>query len=162
VLAGVDYLQPIYRGASTYRHLLDRGIDGNPDNLSDNVLHKQAWGLIEPMFAERRQDGRKLYDRMIIASKTTTDLKTAAVAANDGLVSQLFVALDKQQWGRFDPESRKVVFRTKPEPCDQDLLDFVTVETLMKRGTVFTVKAGEVPDGGSVAAVLRHPWAAAE
>ena len=31
VLAGVDYLHPIYRQANTYPHLLDQGLTGNCD-----------------------------------------------------------------------------------------------------------------------------------
>jgi hypothetical protein len=43
-IAAVDYLHPIYREASTYRHLMDEGMKGNPDGLSEVTLREQAWG----------------------------------------------------------------------------------------------------------------------
>ncbi len=34
VLAGVEYLLPLYRQANTYHHLMEEGITGNPETLS--------------------------------------------------------------------------------------------------------------------------------
>ncbi|MGD2078820.1 MAG: hypothetical protein PVH18_10575, partial [Chloroflexota bacterium] len=38
VLAGVDYLLPIYRQANTYRHLIEQGIEGSHEQISDTDL----------------------------------------------------------------------------------------------------------------------------
>ena len=35
VVAGVDYLLPIFREASSYRHLVPQGIPGNPEELTE-------------------------------------------------------------------------------------------------------------------------------
>ena len=48
VLAGVEYLLPIYTEANTYLNLIDTVIKGNPDLLSADELHKSAWDIIEP------------------------------------------------------------------------------------------------------------------
>jgi len=42
VLAGVDYLFPIYKEASQYSNLIDEAIKGNPDELSATNLHQKA------------------------------------------------------------------------------------------------------------------------
>ena len=54
VVAAVDYLLPIFRQASAYPHLLQRGIEGNPDRLSEKELHDRAWTLVEPSFQAAR------------------------------------------------------------------------------------------------------------
>jgi hypothetical protein len=38
----------------------------------------------------------------------------------------------------------------------RDVLELATVTTLIKGGTVYVLPAGEVPGGGSVAAVFRY------
>jgi hypothetical protein len=48
VLAGVDYLFPIYREANSYPHLMERGIAGNPEGLKGEELHEQGWRIVEP------------------------------------------------------------------------------------------------------------------
>ena len=51
VLAGVDYLFPIYREANTYPHLLDKGITGSPEELTIKDLHRQSLSLVEDRIA---------------------------------------------------------------------------------------------------------------
>ena len=50
VLAGVEYLLPIYKEANTYPNLMDTVITGNPDLLSADKLHKSAWDIVSPRF----------------------------------------------------------------------------------------------------------------
>ena len=50
VLAGVDYLLPIYRETSSHPNLAERGILGNPDRLSAEELHKEAWERVRKHF----------------------------------------------------------------------------------------------------------------
>src|SRR5690606_17249664 len=42
VLAGVDYLHPLYRAVSGL-NVLAEGIVGNPEELSAAELHRRAW-----------------------------------------------------------------------------------------------------------------------
>jgi hypothetical protein len=39
VLAGVDYLHPIYKKVNSYPHLMEAGVGGNPERLSAKELH---------------------------------------------------------------------------------------------------------------------------
>jgi hypothetical protein len=50
VLAGVDYLLPIYRAVSGYPEVLEEGISGNPETRSGEALHEQAWQFVGPRF----------------------------------------------------------------------------------------------------------------
>ena len=50
VLAGVDYLFPIYREVNTYPYLMQDGIPGNPKATSIDQLHKLAIDIMSPYF----------------------------------------------------------------------------------------------------------------
>src|SRR4030066_1457447 len=50
MLAGVDYLHPIYKEVNTYPHLMEDGIGGNPEHVSAEELHAEAWTVVKPYF----------------------------------------------------------------------------------------------------------------
>ncbi len=56
VIAGVDYLHPLFRKTSSYRNLLEEGIIGNPDRQDGRELHDQAWKIVEPLFLKNQQE----------------------------------------------------------------------------------------------------------
>jgi hypothetical protein len=56
VLAGVDYLQPIYHNASSYAGLLQEGLEGNPDEMDAKELHQER-------AAGQKTSGRREHQR---------------------------------------------------------------------------------------------------
>jgi hypothetical protein len=156
IVAAVDYLHPIYREANTYHYLLVERIEGNPDGWSEEALREQAWAIAQPYFERSRAVALEEYAEAITKGLATNDLKQSVLAAHDGRVSTLFVATGVQQWGQFDPERRKVHVYKERKPGVQDLLDFVTANTLIKGGNVYAVEREQVPGGTPVAALLRY------
>jgi len=156
VIAAVDYLHPIYREASKYRYLLDEGIEGNPDDLSDKELQEQAWTVVQPHFERGRAEALDVYGESLAGGLATNDLKEAVLAAYDGRVATLFVATGIQQWGKLDEESRKILLYEERRPGLEDLLDFAAVHTLTKKGNVYAVAPEEVPGETAIAAILRY------
>jgi len=156
IVAAVDYLHPIYREANTYHYLLDEGIKGNPDGLSEEALQEQAWAIVQPYFERGRTEALERYREAITKGLATNNLKQAVQAAYDGRVSTLFVATGVQQWGQFDPEHRKIRLYKERKPGVQDLLDFATANTLTKGGNVYAVEPEQVPGETSVAALFRY------
>jgi hypothetical protein len=156
LIAAVDYLHPIYYEANTYHHLLDEGIKGNPDGLSEEALQEQAWAITQPYFERGRAEALEQYSEAITKGLATNDIKRAVLAAYDGRVSTLFVATSTQQWGQFDPENRKIRLYEERRLGVEDLLDFAAVNTLTKGGTVYAVEAEQMPSETPVAALLRY------
>jgi len=156
IVAAVDYLHPIYREANTYHYLLDEGIEGNPDRLSEEALQEQAWSIVQPYFERSQTEALVQYREAITKGLATNDLKQAVLAAYDGRVSILFVAIGVQQWGQFDPERQKVRLYKERKPGVQDMLDFATANTLEKGGNVYAVEREQVPGGTPVAALFRY------
>lgn len=99
VLAAVDYLQPIYRQANTYVHLLEEGVSGNPDRLSVAELHDQAWPLVQPLFKAEQERAAAQYRRLAGTGHASGDLEAVVAAAYAGRVETLFVALEHRSGG---------------------------------------------------------------
>jgi len=158
VLAGVEYLFPIYREANTYPHLVEEGITGNPEILKPEELHDRAWPIVEPLFQQPQQEALERYQELAGAEtgKASSDLKEIIAAAYYQRIDSLFVAAGYQQWGHFDPEAMTVHLHAEPEGDDEDLLDFATVHTLLNGGTVYEVEPEEVPSQTSAAAIFRY------
>ncbi len=99
VLAGVDYLFPIYREASHYPRLMDNGILGNPEGLNGEELHEQAWRIVEPYFHRAQEEAFSKYRQFAGNGKVSNNTKEIISAAYDGRIDTLFVGLGVQQWG---------------------------------------------------------------
>ena len=156
VLAGVDTLFPLYKEVNTYPHLMDEGIPGNPEGMKAEDLHQQAWAIVEPVLKKELEAGVARYRQLAGTGKTATDIVEAVPAAHHGRIEVLFVAVGVQVWGRFDPEKGVVQVHESPDPGDEDLLDLIAIQTLLKGGTVYAVSPEEVPDQGLLAAIFRY------
>ena len=77
VLAGVEYLFPIYREANTYPGLVDDGVTGNPEGLSAEGLHEQAWAIVAPLFNKAERDAVEKFREFAGTGKTSTDVRNS-------------------------------------------------------------------------------------
>ncbi|MBD2295780.1 hypothetical protein H6G06_20450 [Anabaena sphaerica FACHB-251] len=158
VLAGVEYLFPIYQEANTYPHLLEETINGNPEIINLEQLHDEAWRIVSPSFQQDKKAAIELYQQLAGegTGKAASDIKEIIPAAYYHRVDSLFVSLDEQKWGKFDPENTTVDLHPEPEPDDQDMLDFAAVHTLLNGGRVYTLESEEMPNGSTVTAIFRY------
>ncbi|MDZ8226823.1 hypothetical protein [Nostoc sp. ChiVER01] len=158
VLAGVEYLLPLYRQANTYQHLMDEGITGNPEILSAQELHDQAWPIVEADFQKSQQVVLEQFHELFggDTGKASNNLEEVISAAYYQRVDSLLVAVGQQQWGLFDPSSETVYLHPEKETGDEDLLDFVAAHTLLNGGTVYAVPFEEIPYSTAVAAIYRY------
>jgi len=156
VIAGVEYLLPIYREANAYQHLISETIPENVDILPLTELHQRTWQLVEPYFAQTKVQAMEHYREMQSTGKTSTDVKEVLPAACYGRVEELFVAVGVQQWGLFDPESNELEVHPDTQPGDDDLLNIAAIQTLLNGGNVYAVEPDKVPDAAPLAAVFRY------
>jgi hypothetical protein len=156
VLAGVDYLFPIYREANSYPHLVEDGISGNPESLKPESLHDQAWEIVEPQFHKAQQEAISRYRQFAGRERASNRISEIVPGAYDGRIDILLAAVGTQQWGVFDSKMRQVHLHHEPEPGDEDLLDFAAVHTYLNGGTVYALKSEEMPDKTPLAAIFRY------
>lgn len=156
VLAGVDYLLPLYHERNTFANLVNQGIHGNPDHLKPQDLHEQAWEIVEPYIQQEQEQAAERYYQNVERGQASGDLRTVVPAAAFGRVDTLFVATGKQVWGSFDPADSTLEVHQTPDSGDEDLLDLAAVHTLLHRGTVYAVNPDHVPGDHSIAAIFRY------
>jgi hypothetical protein len=158
VLAGVEYLLPIYKEANRYPNLIDLVIKGNPDLLSADELHKSAWDILGPLFQAAQEEAVAQYQQLAgqASARVADKLEKILPAAYNGQVETLFIATEMQQWGSFDPVTNEIKLHDQMETGDELLLDLVAVQTYLKGGIVYVMEAEKVPAGTNVSAVLRY------
>jgi hypothetical protein len=158
VLAGVDYLLPIYRSVSEYANIMEGGIPGNPEFLRGEELHAQAWPIVEPYFTKEMEDVFDEYGHLSSTEQATDNLQEIVAAAHYGRVDKLVLAVDAQAWGKFNAESGTIVHQQAQQSIEDDLplLDFAAMQTLDKGGAVYALTQDEMPGGAQAIAVLRY------
>jgi release factor family 3 len=156
VLAGVEYLLPLYREVTTSTQVMETGVPGNPEGLRAEELQERAWPLVEPHFRKDLEEARARYRRYAGTGRASSDLQEVVVAAYHGRVETLFVACNMQQWGTFDPETQAIQVAPQAAPEHEELLDCAALYTFLNSGTVYTVPLDQVPDEVPLAAVLRY------
>ncbi|HWC30350.1 MAG TPA: hypothetical protein VG845_09740 [Dehalococcoidia bacterium] len=156
VLACVEYLAPIYRRANEYDLLVEDFVRGNPDELSPDELRKEGWQVMEPYFARVLDQTIDRYRSLGGTGLASADPAEAALAALDGRVDRAVVTLGVQRWGSIDIEGHTAETHDSPQTGDEDLLDFVAVQTLTNGGEVYTVDEDKAPEQTGIAAILRY------
>ncbi len=158
VLAGVDYLLPIYHKVSEYANIMTEGIVGNPEHLRPEELQEQAWAIVEPYFHQETEKVIELYQQLAHTDKATDDFEEIVAAAFYGRVDRLVLAVGRQMWGVFNRETGKVVHYHEGQRTEDDLplLDFAAMQTLQNGGTVYALTQDEMPTESAIAAVFRY------
>lgn len=158
VLAAVEFEQAIYREANTYPHLVEHGVSGNPDGISDEELARAAWPIVAPLFRAVRESAAEQYRAFQANGRASAELEVVLPAAWQGRVDTLFAARGAPVWGSFTPETLELRRSTDNgrTPGDYDLLDEAARYTLSSGGTVYIVGPDEVPGPGEVAATFRY------
>jgi Bacterial archaeo-eukaryotic release factor family 7 len=155
VLAAVDYLHPLYRGASNYRSIVQRGIEGNPEQLSPAQLKEEAWPLVEPHFRSRLEEAKEKYGNGTSNGTASCELLDVLAASHEGRVGALIVQRGRRRWGLFDLTRNLVEERVEPRHGDVDLIDLAARQTALHGGDVFLTDGEDMPCDEALAAVFR-------
>lgn len=154
VMAGVEYLMPIYASANTYPRLItDKGVTGNPEHVSVEELHSRAWAIVEPYFTRSRSEAVDKFYRFARDGNTSLMIEEIVPAAHHGRIDTLLIARGEHFWGEFEPETQQI---RQVETSAQDLLDLASVQTLLNNGTVYVMDKADMPNQAPVAAILRY------
>ncbi len=156
LLAGVDYLIPIYREMNSYPHLVDVSMTGNPDETSAAELHIEARRLLEPHFRVGLERDLASFGELAGTGIVSDDLAEIVSAAHEGRVKVLFVSQALAAYGSFDPASARVDINDEPLPGDWDLTDLAAAETLLHGGTIHAIDAIDAEKTAGAAAIFRY------
>jgi hypothetical protein len=156
LLAGVDYLLPIFRRISSYPHLAERHLTGNCESLTGQQLHERSWEVMRPWFDRRRRLALDRVRELVGSEKASTDVAQIVSAAANGKIDTLLVDPRRDQPGIFDPQTVVATLCDQAAPGSEDLVNLAVAETLLHGGSVFTAEPHELPGPGPLAAIFRY------
>lgn len=156
LLAGVEYLLPIFRQVTSYQHVWDDVITGNHDHDDLSSLHKKAMEKMAPYFERRAKKALEDYGNHLSAGLSTSFPEDVIPAAYYSRVSQLFAAKDEHIWGTFDEQNNKLTIHEEQREGDECQLDKAVIKTLLNGGEVFFLEKEQVPAAGKIAALMRY------
>ncbi len=156
ILAGVEFLHPIYKAANNYPHLIEDGVAGNPDKLTPAQLHELSRQIAGNHFRQLQEEAIAGFRETQGLKPTLTELKDVIPASRRGQIETLMIASGNQEWGRFDEDSDRVETHSAREPGDVDLLDVAATQTILHGGEVYEVEPEKMPCKPPLAAILRY------
>ena len=157
VLAGVDYLLPIFREATSHQRVMEEAVIGNPDGLRAEELHHKALPIVRPVLEQNQIDDARRYRELAGKGYTSAGVQAVVPAAVYGRVEALFVTLDERRSGVFDTKNNQVTITNDDDPAAEDLLDLAVVETIKNGGRVYATKSERMPEEhAAIAAILRY------
>jgi len=156
VLAGVEYLLPLYRDVNTYPHLVEATVAGNPDGIGETALHERAWAVANQLFEAEHAAAADRVEDLWASARTTPDPESIVSAAAHARIALLLVAENAQWWGTYDSAADRVSLHAQAGNGDEDLLDFASLHTLLNGGEVVALPAAQMPHGKDAVALLRY------
>jgi hypothetical protein len=156
VLAGVEYLFPIYREANTFPHLIEEGIPGNPRRIKPDSLYRTALKIVAPFFQRAENDAIAQYRQSSGTGLTSSDIEEIVPDAARGRVGMLFIAAGRRIDGTFNRDNGTVELRMKPAAEDEDLLEIAAIQTHLNGGSVFILPPNKMPEPKAMVAVFRY------
>lgn len=158
ILAGVDHVHSIYKQASSYPGIVQRGIEGNADGLRPDELHERARPIFEEEVATRHGPLMERIGDLSAHGRASFILSDVLDGAFNGRIDQLFLAEDAEQWGTYDPAARMLDIdeAEEPSPASVELYDLAARQTILTAGMVNVMEPDRVPGGGDIAALFRY------
>lgn len=144
-LAGVDAITATYREVADYPYIQALGISGNADHLGVAALHERARPLIAALDRQRGDELAARCRELAGTGRAAVDPKEIAEAGRMGRVDTLLIAPLLAAAGPHNAIT-----------ADEATANRATIATLLNSGTVVQVEPGSLPDGASLAAILRY------
>ncbi len=157
ILAATGRLADVFAQLCSYPHLLKETITESPDRLTESELADRARPVLDAEHARQLEALRGVYEKRTSERRTTTDVADAARAATFGAIDTLLVDIDSVLPGRVDEETGEVTLAEAEGATSYGVVDEIAGRAFINGARVLGIRRDEVPGGGDLAAILRHP-----
>lgn len=158
LLAGVEYVIPIYKEASTYSYIAEPYLTGSFSADDMLTLSAEAWEVMEPYFAQKRLERKEEYGLFAARGQGSSDTEAVILTAISGGVDTLFVQPGEDLWGTYDADAFALHIEESPTSDNYSLIDEAARKTIEYGGKVYLVDAETMPaTQATVAAIFRYP-----
>jgi hypothetical protein len=157
VIACADPLFGLYKEANTYPNLLENYIAGDSEFKNKTKLYQESWKLVHPFFEKIKEAKLLQYKELAHTPKVSYQISEIVAAAINGKIDTLFVQNGTDEFGVFDKQTNRLMFRKKTELNNASLSDLSAVSSFMQGGKVYFLAPEEMPDKGQpMNALLRY------
>lgn len=155
VLAGVEYLIPIYKGISRYNNIADDAITGNQEHESTLELFNKCREILAPYFKQETDKALQNYYNQLATPITSSMPEKVIPASFYAQVSDLFIAKNEHIWGNFNAELNSLEIHSEAEDQDECLINQAAMQTYLNGGMVHLLDKDKMPKESIIAALLR-------
>ncbi|MGD1842123.1 MAG: hypothetical protein ACFB0B_14685 [Thermonemataceae bacterium] len=158
VLAGVNYLIPMYKKVSQYQYITDDHISGNHEQTDMLALQRLAWEVVAPHFEKAKETQIEQYKNLKHTDKATASIYEVIPAAIAGRVETLFIKADQQLWGNYIEEKHTIEISDEKNEQNVGLLNLAAVHTIKNDGQVYMIEEDDqiLTDNKVVGAEFRY------
>ncbi|MCF2499563.1 baeRF7 domain-containing protein [Dyadobacter chenhuakuii] len=156
LLAGVEYLIPIYKSVCDYHNVCSESITGSHEHDDKNELYKLAKEIMLPYFEQPLDKALTIFANQSATELTSSSLNEIIPAAYYGRISHIFVKKANHIWGTFDENSNELTLGDLESADSEDLLDEALIKTIQNGGEVYVLDEDKMPAESPVAAVFRY------
>jgi hypothetical protein len=156
LLAGVEYLIPIYKSVCDYHNVCEESITGSHEHDDKNELYKLAKEVMLPYFEQPLDKALTIYANQSATELTSASPEEIIPAAYYGRISHIFVRKADHIWGTFDEAANALVIGDTESADSEDLLHEALIKTIQMGGEVYLLDQERMPAETAVAAVFRY------
>jgi hypothetical protein len=156
LLAGVEYLLPIFKSVSHYKNIWPESLTGSHEHDDLNSLYTQARQVMEPYFQERTKKALTNYGNQSATALTSSIPDDVIPAAHYSRVWHLFVKPNEHIWGTFDEQANTLQIHDTKQEGDECLIDKAVIKTILNGGDVHFLSDEHMPADSKIAALMRY------
>jgi hypothetical protein len=156
LLAGQEFLIPIYRSVSDYNYIWPQALTGNHQYQNDNELYQEAIQVMRPYFDQPLQRALEDYGNKSATQLTSTVVGAIIPATYYKRVSHLFVSKTCKIWGTFNEQENKLDIVPEETETTDDLIDKAVIKTIQNGGEVYFMEPAQMPEPAELAAIFRY------
>ncbi len=157
VLAGLDYLLPIYKQANTYENLSEIYLPINPFEMQPSELGKLAFEKMKQTFEKELEDKKAQFLKYQNTSKTSKNISEVLPAAFSGSVDSLFIEKGFDVDGIYESEKERVLTGDKNLPQNGSLTNLAAIQVFLKGGKVYLLEKDQMPlDNSEIVSLNRY------
>lgn len=151
----VKDLFPLYREVNSYAYLLEKNIEGNPDESTPDSINRSTCNIVSDYFRDQQLGGiTRIYHDLKGTGKTSIQLEDIVSTSYFSRVEHLLIKKNVSQWGDFNAEENKVHLAEEGNG-QYDLYNFAATNTISNGGQVYVLEEDQMPDGEDIIAMYR-------
>jgi len=155
VLAGVEYLIPIYKGVSKYNHIAEEAITGNQEHESQLALFTKCREILTPYFEQQTKKALQNYYNQIATPLTSSMPEKVIPASFNAQISNLFICKGQHIWGTFNVTDNQIEIHPEKQDGDECLMNMAAAKTYSNGGSVYLLEPEKMPKESIIAAFMR-------